>query len=201
MKKILFLLLAVPIYFFSSSFKKNNTVDQHLTGFLNQEDDSLVSKKAFMEVYRVLMSPRCLNCHPSGDIPLVDDDNHLHAQNVKRGTDGKGMYASKCFNCHDEINTPGPNKAPGSPDWRMPPANMKMIFQGRTARQLATLLLDTAENGNKTKADLIDHVSKDGLVLWGWNPGEGRSLPPLTHEEFTKQFILWIEKGAFLPDE
>ncbi|HEY1202421.1 MAG TPA: hypothetical protein VGE79_15635, partial [Niastella sp.] len=50
--------------------------------------DSLLSANAFMQVYKVLMSPRCMNCHPSGDIPLNGDDNHLHPQGVKRGPDG-----------------------------------------------------------------------------------------------------------------
>jgi hypothetical protein len=91
--------------------------------------------------------------------------------------------------------------APGNPNWHLPPANMKMVFQGRTPRELAAQLLDTAANGNKTKADLIKHISEDGLVLVAWNPGEGRKLPPLSHEEFEKQFKLWIENGAYLPEK
>jgi len=37
-------------------------------------------------------------------------------------------------------------------------------------------------------------------VLWGWAPGDGRTLPPLSHEEFTKQFRAWIDGGAAIPD-
>ena len=37
--------------------------------------DSVGSVKAFMQVYKVLMSPRCMNCHPNGDVPLQGDDN------------------------------------------------------------------------------------------------------------------------------
>src|SRR6476660_2616760 len=40
--------------------------------------DSVGSVKAFMKVYKVLMSPRCMNCHPAGDAPLQGDDNHVH---------------------------------------------------------------------------------------------------------------------------
>jgi mono/diheme cytochrome c family protein len=194
-------MLIVIIYFISSSFKKNNYADHFPESILIKEKDSLLSKKAFMEVYKVLMSPRCMNCHPSGDMPLVGDDNHPHPQRVKRGPDGRGMYASKCFNCHGDENQPGLNKAPGCLDWHMPPENMKMIFQGRSARELAAQLLDTAQNDHKTTEQLISVVEKSSLVLVAWNPGEGRSLPPLSHEEFTKQFKLWIENGAFLPDE
>src|ERR687883_476581 len=54
------------------------------------------ARAAFLDVYKVLMHPRCLNCHPPGDVPLQGDDSHLHIQNVKRGEDGKGKYALKC---------------------------------------------------------------------------------------------------------
>ena len=30
-------------------------------------------KKAFLDVARVLQSPRCMNCHPVGDAPLQTD--------------------------------------------------------------------------------------------------------------------------------
>jgi len=173
----------------------------HSVHAMINEKDSLLSKKAFLEVYKVLISPRCMNCHPSGDIPLVGEDNHLHGQRVKRGDDGRGMYASKCINCHMDQNTPGVNKPPGCPDWHMPPANMKMIFQGRTARELAAQLLNTSENGNKTSADLINFLEANQYVLAAWNPAEGRNSPPLSHDEFLKQFRLWIDNGAFLPDK
>lgn len=193
-KSVCLLLLAGSVYIMASSFKSNSST----TGF--SDTDSLVSKKAFAAVYDVLVSPRCMNCHPSGDVPLVGEDSKLHTQNVKRGKDGKGMYASKCANCHTDKNQPGLNMPPGNPNWHMPPADMKMVFQGKTARELAVQLLDQSGNGHKTKEDLVKHVSEDGLVLAGWDPGEGRKTPPLSHEEFVKQFKLWIDNGAYLPD-
>ena len=161
--------------------------------------DSIGSKKAFLAAYKVLMSPRCMNCHPSGDIPLQGDDSHLHTQGVKRGLDGKGVYALKCANCHQPQNTPGLNMPPGNPKWHLPPANMKMVFQGKSPRELAAQLKDPNRNGNKTLDQLIDHVSNDQLVLGGWNPGDGRKLPPLSHADFAKNFKAWIDKGAYLP--
>lgn len=200
-RNIFVLLMVMLVYFFSSSFKKNNNANFCPAGFFsNKKRDSLLSKKTFLEVYKVMMSPRCINCHPAGDVPLVGDDSHLHEQRVKRGEEGRGMYASICTNCHKDKNTPGLNKPPGCPDWHMPPANMKMIFQGRTPRELATQLLDTAENGNKTTADLINFIEVNQFVLAAWNMGEGRNPPPLAHEEFARQFRIWIESGAFLPD-
>lgn len=162
--------------------------------------DSIISKRAFLASYKVLMHPRCMNCHPSGDAPLQGDDSHIHTQGVKRGTDGHGLYALKCSNCHQLLNTPGVHMPPGNPNWHLPPANMKMVFQGRTPRELAAQLLDPSRNGGKTKAQLIEHVTSDSLVAGGWHPGDGRTLPPLSHAEFAKQFKLWIDKGAYLPD-
>jgi hypothetical protein len=152
-----------------------------------------------MGVYKVLMSPRCMNCHPSGDAPLQGDDSHIHTMNVQRGIDGHGLYALKCQNCHQAQNTPGLHTPPGNPKWALPPADMRMVFQGRTPRQLAKQLLDPKQNGGKTKQQLIDHATSDGIVLGGWNPGEGRTLPPMSHEQFAKLFKTWIDNGAYLP--
>ena len=94
--------------------------------------DSAASAKAFLQVYKVLMSPRCMNCHPAGDIPLQGDDSHLHTMSPKRGKDGHGLYAMKCTNCHQPSNTPGMHTPPGNPKWGLPPSDMKMVFQGKT---------------------------------------------------------------------
>ncbi len=191
------LLLVVAVALAASSFSDNDKT----MNVAHAAKDSLLSKTAFAEVYKVLMSPRCMNCHPSGDVPLQGDNSLLHTQNVKRGADGKGLYALKCANCHQPENTPGLHMPPGNPKWQLPPADMKMVFQGKTPRQLAAQLLNPQTNGHKTKEDLIKHVSADTLVLWGWNPGDGRTLPPLPHAEFAKQFKLWIDNGAYLPDK
>jgi mono/diheme cytochrome c family protein len=160
--------------------------------------DSIQSVKAFMEVYKVLMSPRCMNCHPAGDVPLQGEDSHLHAMLPQRGKDGKGVFAMKCSNCHQASNTPGLHTPPGHPDWHLPPADMKMVFEGKTPHQLAKQLMDPNQNGHKTKEQLLAHAN-DGLVLAGWNPGEGLAQPPMSHEAFSKAWTTWIKKGGFAP--
>jgi hypothetical protein len=55
---------------------------------------------------------------------------------------------------------------------------MKMVFEGRTANQLAQQLVNPKTNGNKTLAQLIEHA-EDGLVKAGWDLGEGRTVPPM----------------------
>lgn len=177
--------------------------DEKPTGLKNSWEhpaakDSIASVRAYQDVYRVLMSPRCMNCHPAGDIPLQGDDSHLHAMFPKRGVDGKGLYAMKCANCHQPTNTPGVHTPPGNPEWHLPPASMKMVFQGRTPRQLALQLIDLKQNGHKNKQQLLEHA-RDTLVKAGWNMGEGRKPPPMSYEAFVKAWNTWIENGAYAP--
>lgn len=162
--------------------------------------DSIASVAAFKQVYAVLMSPRCMNCHPSGNTPLQGDDSHLHTMLPKRGVEGKGVLAMKCANCHQAENTPGLHTPPGNPNWHLPPDSMKMVFQGRTARQLAKQLMDPKQNGHKDMEKLIEHAD-DGLVLAGWNPGEGRTLPPISHAAFKKAWLKWLNTGAYAPSK
>lgn len=197
MKKLLVIgLLAAVIGFISLSFKPGEVTGKTTDAPVK---DSVASVKAFMSVYKVLMSARCMNCHPAGDAPLQGDDSHIHTMNVKRGVDGHGLFAMRCSNCHQTENTKGLHMPPGNPKWGLPPANMRMVFQGRTPRQLALQLLDPKQNGNRTKQQLIDHMAHDDLVGWAWNPGEGRTLPPMSREAFAAQVRLWIAKGAYAP--
>jgi hypothetical protein len=207
MKKWIGILILFTVFIVSSSYFIDS--DKHegkasSLGNINEElkspPDSVVSKKSFLEVYKVLISPRCMNCHPSGEAPLQGEDSHVHTQGVLRGKDGKGLYALKCANCHQPKNTAGANMPPGNPKWQLPPDHTKMVFQGKTPRQLAAQLLDKKENGGRTKAQLIDHVTNDTLVAAGWHPAEGLALPPLSHKDFARAFKLWIDKGAYLPD-
>ena len=201
---VMFVIIAT-IGFITSSFKDKQNLTKDDNVFIAYDDDnyyadSTESVEAFMQVYKVLMSPRCMNCHPSGDIPLQGDDNHLHTMFPKRGKDGKGVYAMKCSNCHQPENTPGLHTPPGNPNWHLPAADMKLVFQGRTANELAKQLLDPSQNGHKSKEQLIAHAS-DGLVMAAWNPGEGRTLPPMSYEDFKKAWVTWIEKGAYAPKQ
>lgn len=164
----------------------------------DKTNDSIASVVAFKEVYKVLMSPRCMNCHPAGDTPLQGDDSHLHTMGPKRGNDGKGLYAMKCNNCHQSANTPGMHTPPGNPKWQLPPADMKMVFQGKSAHELALQIKDYSQNGHKNNQQLLEHA-RDTLVKSGWNMGEGRAAPPLSYSSFLQAWDTWIEKGAYAP--
>ncbi len=154
----------------------------------------------FLKAAPVLLSPRCLNCHPSGERPLQTDRSRPHAMNVKRGPEGRGVTAMKCANCHQPQNTAGFNLPPGAPNWHLPPPSMKMVFEGRSAAELCRQFKDPAQNGGKTVAQIVEHVTSDPLVLWGWNPGEGRTRPPLEHKAFAVAMKAWADKGAACPE-
>ncbi len=182
----------------TSGFKvENNLIDHKRPVSINK--DSVESVQAFMQVYKVLMSPRCMNCHPSGDRPLQGDDSHIHTMNVQRGKDGTGLYALKCSNCHQPENTPGLHTPPGNPKWHLPPSNMKMVFQGRSAHDLALQIMDYNRNGHKNKEQLLEHA-RDTLVKAGWQMGEGRTPPPLKYTAFVKVWDTWINKGGYAPN-
>lgn len=158
------------------------------------------SKVAFLKAYSVFMHPRCMNCHPNGDVPLQGDDSHLHAQNVQRGIDGKGIYALKCKNCHQDANLAGLNMPPGSPNWALPPMKHRMVFQGQSARELALHFKNSDFTGFKNLDDMIRHVEKEPLVIHSFIPLEGRSTIAMSHVEFVAAVKEWIAKGAAIPD-
>jgi hypothetical protein len=170
-----------------------------ITVTTNAQDEA-TSRAAFKEAYKVLMHPRCMNCHPVGDVPLQGDDSRLHTFNVQRGKEGKGKFALKCANCHQDQNLPGENMPPGNPNWHLPPPEMPMVFQGKSPRELAEQLKDPKRNGGKTLEQIFHHIAEDKLVLWGWEPGDGRTKPPLTHAEFVQKMREWIDKGAAIPE-
>lgn len=154
---------------------------------------------AFETVKQVLQHPRCQNCHIPGDAPLQSDQGRTHSMNVLRGVDGKGAPGLQCTTCHGDANPPpsyGVNVPPGAPNWHLPPANQKMVFINLSSGALCRNLKDPKTNGGKSLADLDKHVSSDKLVLWGWNPGPGRSPVSIPHATFVAKFREWIAAGA-----
>jgi hypothetical protein len=175
--------------------------------------DAVSAQAAFAEAYKVFMHPRCVNCHPAGDAPLRGEDSQPHSGlRLRRGVDGRGVLTLKCTNCHQSNNQQGLHMPPGAPNvlsdgsldlttprWRLPSAKTPMIFQGRTAAELCRQLKSPQENGGLSAERLIHHVSNDPLVLWGWNPGEGRTTPPLTHDQFVASVREWLDNGGACP--
>jgi hypothetical protein len=162
-----------------------------------QPDESM---RAFAPIATVLSSPRCANCHFAGDAPAEGDSGRIHAMVVRRSNDGRGTPAMRCTNCHQETSLQVPHAPPGAPDWRLPPAAMPMAWKGLNVSEQCRMLKDPARNGNKTLAQLVDHIRHDPLVLASWNPGPGRLPPPMSHEAFAEAVKTWVDGGAACPE-
>src|SRR5215831_7779974 len=146
---------------------------------------------AWDQVYSVLTSPRCINCHTATNYPQQGDDRHRHFANVIRGPEGKGVPGLNCVSCHHEANAESTG-VPGGPDWHLAP--LSMHWQDLSNRPLSSAAVcrsvtDRSTNENMDGQALLKHHEKAELVLWAWNPGvrpdgSARSAPPLTHAEF-----------------
>jgi hypothetical protein len=75
-----------------------------------------------------------------------------------------------------------------------------MVFEGRTPAELARQIKDPERNGGKTLDQILRHVAEDALVKWGWDPGDGRTKPPMTHADFVQAMRAWIDGGAPIPE-
>ena len=154
---------------------------------------------AFETVRAVLQHPRCQNCHIPGEAPLQFDEGRAHAQNVVRGPEGRGAPGLPCATCHFAANPPesyGIHMPPGAPNWHLPPPETKMVFIGLSSGDLCRTLKNKESNGGKDLAALLEHVSHDKLVLWGWDPGVGRDPVSVPHAEFVAKFKQWADAGA-----
>ena len=160
---------------------------------------------SFETIRGVLQSPRCVNCHPNGDQPTQGDDSHIHLQSVQRGPSGRGAVGLACATCHGKANPPdsyGAHMPPGvSTEWRLPPPEHRMVFAGRSSRELCLQLKDLRQNGGKDMVGLTHHMADDALTRWGWSPGYGRKPVPISHDEFVRAFQRWAGAGAPCPGE
>src|ERR1700722_8538515 len=72
----------------------------------------------FVELGKVLTSPRCVNCHPAGDRPRQGDSSRLHQPPVYRGKDGLGLESMRCRTRHLNSNF-DPGRVPGHAKWQL----------------------------------------------------------------------------------
>ena len=162
------------------------------------------SRALFVEAAKVLTSPRCMNCHPVGDRPLQGDDHHPHQPPVQRGAEGAGVPGAPCMACHTSRNVdlfPGAVAAyrsiPGHPRWQLAPR--EMAWEGKSIGDICRQLKDRNRNGGRDLALIHEHVAKDDLVAYGWNPGPGRTPVPGTQERLGELIQAWIDSGAACP--
>jgi hypothetical protein len=166
--------------------------------FAGIEDEAERSRALFVEAARVLTHPRCINCHPNGDVPHQRDDMELHDPPVLRGPDDHGVVGVECTSCHQDRNQPLA-RVPGAPKWALAP--IEMAWVGKSVPSICEQLKDPKRNGGKTLAQIVEHNTHDPLVAWGWSPGADRQPVPGTQEQFGALFAAWLETGAHCPKE
>jgi hypothetical protein len=145
---------------------------------------------------QVLTSPRCLNCHPAGDRPRQGDSAHLHQPPVYRGKDGLGLESMRCRTCHLSANF-DPGRVPGHAKWQLAP--IEMAWEGKTVSEICQQIKDPTRNGNRSLKDLVEHIGKDTLVGWAWNPGYGRTPAPGTQQQAGALAAAWVRSGDVCP--
>ena len=95
---------------------------------------------------------------------MAGDDGRPHAMMVQRGLEKVGM---SCQTCHRSTAvTSAAGLPPTLEGWRLPSAEMPLVFQGRTPDQLCAQLKDPNQNGHKDLTGLLHHMSSDPLVLY-----------------------------------
>jgi hypothetical protein len=158
------------------------------------------SQAIFREIGKILTHPRCMNCHPAGDHPLQGDDQHDHMPPVWRAE--SGHFEANCGGCHTERNVTLHEAAsyksiPGNPRWGIAP--LSMAWQGKSLADICQQLKDVNRNGGRDLAALQEHIAKDEIVAYGWNPGEGRVSAPGSQEVAGQLVQAWIDSGAECP--
>lgn len=180
-----------------------DTVDGLRTAdeFNTIEDQGARSVALFEEMMLVIEHPRCLNCHPVDNSPRQGDDMAMHEPPVVRGDADFGAPGMRCITCHGSENVAfetGEGSIPGHEPWQLAPLSMGWI--GKSSGEICAQLKDPERNGGKTLAELHEHNAEDGLVGWGWEPGEGREPAPGSQEIFGQLTQAWIDTGAACPE-
>ena len=167
-----------------------------VSAFTSISDPTERSVALFQEAGKVILHPRCVNCHPAGDRPTQGMNGELHQPPVRRGADGFGAVGMRCSTCHPSANFDAAG-VPGHPKWHVAP--IEMAWQGKTLGQICRQLKDPTRNGGHTIEEIVKHMADDSLVGWGWNPGAGREPVPGTQESFGALIRAWANSGAACP--
>ena len=172
----------------------------------SSHDNEAAGLAAWDQVYFVLISPRCINCHTATNYPQQGDDRRRHFANVVRGPDGKGVPGLNCAGCHQERNADSTG-VPGGHNWHLAPLSMKwqdLNDRPLSSAQVCRAVTDRSRNHGMDGAELLKHHTDEALVLWAWNPGirpdgTARTVPPMSHEEFVAATRTWVEAGTPCP--
>ena len=160
---------------------------------------------AFETVRQVLQHPRCQNCHIPGDAPLQFDEGRVaRAEREARCRTARACAGTEVLHVpHRGEPARGLRRRTRRPARRTGTCRRREhedgLHQDLTSAELCGVLKNKATNGNRDLPALVEHVSHDKLVLWGWAPGGARAPVSVTHEAFVAKFKTWVAAGAPCP--
>jgi cytochrome c553 len=159
------------------------------------------SQALFTEAAKVIMHPRCMNCHPATRRPTHGDDMHPHEPPMFAGEGNIGPAGLACSSCHGDANvatyTAGIRSIPGNSHWSLAPASM--AWQSLSMGDICRQVRDPKRNGSRDLEAIYHHMAEDHLVGWTWHPGDGRVPAPGTQQAFGQLIRGWIDTGAKCP--
>jgi len=202
-QKLLFIL---PVFLFAtillaSNLENNNAknVPESKKEFPNESS----SEANFDKMMDVLTHKRCMNCHPSDNVPKQGEDSHPHYFGMARGAGNHGFEATNCNTCHQNENNDF-SGVPGAPEWSLAPHSMR--WEGLSRVEIAASMLDKKRNGGRSHHEVMEHLTEHALVLWAWEPGidaagNPREKPPVPVDEYITAVKEWFEAGAVIPEK
>ncbi len=173
--------------------------------------DPVQGLAAFERIYAVATSPRCANCHVGADnIPMWSGSSYgearPHGMKIDAGESRIGSETQQCSTCH--ITTTDLDSELHAPphfgiDWQLAPVEFEWF--GKSEQEICEQLRTPETNGDRDWQGLVDHLGHDaslsGPVLWSWNPGEGREVPPGTLQDHVNDMIIWGAAGQPCPED
>jgi len=200
------LLYILPLFLFATLlFAANLTLTEldDPSEKANKTVSNTNSEENFDKMMSVLMHKRCMNCHPSDNIPKQGEDSHPHYFGMARGEGNLGYEATNCNTCHQHENNDF-SGVPGAPEWSLAPHSMR--WEGLSRTEIAESMLDKTRNGGRSHHEVEEHLTEHALVLWAWEPGidaagNPREKPPVPVDEYIEAVKEWFEEGAVIPEK
>ncbi|WP_069298396.1 hypothetical protein [Neptunicoccus sediminis] len=159
--------------------------------------------EAWDRIFAVVSHPRCANCHvgPS-DRPMWSGDSYgrtrPHGMNIRAGESRIGAETLPCATCHLGKNSDVAHSPPAVPDdWRLAPVEAHWF--GQSAPTICNQLRDPALNGDRTYAELAEHLGHDVILHWAWEPGGTREPAPGTLHSHMEDILVWGAAGMPCP--